>query len=161
MNTYQIRPSDISTVVDQLRAMGADRSYAVLMFKTPYALPDENPYINLQYSIIDSVLGLDFVLLGERNIDDAMGVYDFMQHVGHVVTYQELNGVRFLRTDDGDLVKLGGRLIKEYYLVDGNPEIELLVEGFDFELHQDCSICLLYTSPSPRDGLLSRMPSSA
>ena len=24
-----------------------------------------------------------------------------------------------------------------------------------------CSICLLYTSPSPRDGLLSRMPSSA
>ena len=24
-----------------------------------------------------------------------------------------------------------------------------------------CSVCLLYTSPSPRDGLLSRMPSSA
>ena len=24
-----------------------------------------------------------------------------------------------------------------------------------------CHICLLYTSPSPRDGLLSRMPSSA
>ena len=24
-----------------------------------------------------------------------------------------------------------------------------------------CCICLLYTSPSPRDGLLSRMPSSA
>ena len=26
---------------------------------------------------------------------------------------------------------------------------------------QDVYICLLYTSPSPRDGLLSRMPSSA
>ena len=26
---------------------------------------------------------------------------------------------------------------------------------------QNQSICLLYTSPSPRDGLLSRMPSSA
>ena len=25
----------------------------------------------------------------------------------------------------------------------------------------DCTDCLLYTSPSPRDGLLSRMPSSA
>ena len=24
-----------------------------------------------------------------------------------------------------------------------------------------CTVCLLYTSPSPRDGLLSRMPSSA
>ena len=26
---------------------------------------------------------------------------------------------------------------------------------------KDSAICLLYTSPSPRDGLLSRMPSSA
>ena len=26
---------------------------------------------------------------------------------------------------------------------------------------RDCNLCLLYTSPSPRDGLLSRMPSSA
>ena len=25
----------------------------------------------------------------------------------------------------------------------------------------ECGLCLLYTSPSPRDGLLSRMPSSA
>ena len=25
----------------------------------------------------------------------------------------------------------------------------------------DYKVCLLYTSPSPRDGLLSRMPSSA
>ena len=26
---------------------------------------------------------------------------------------------------------------------------------------EQCDSCLLYTSPSPRDGLLSRMPSSA
>ena len=29
------------------------------------------------------------------------------------------------------------------------------------ELFYDYNHCLLYTSPSPRDGLLSRMPSSA
>ena len=29
------------------------------------------------------------------------------------------------------------------------------------ELNTDIVVCLLYTSPSPRDGLLSRMPSSA
>ena len=51
---------------------------------------------------------------------------------------------------------------------------EFLLEGEDFKLeikrnlvdqNQDfnnlASNCLLYTSPSPRDGLLSRMPSSA
>ena len=31
----------------------------------------------------------------------------------------------------------------------------------DGESHISPSACLLYTSPSPRDGLLSRMPSSA
>ena len=29
------------------------------------------------------------------------------------------------------------------------------------KLFQSCHICLLYTSPSPRDATLSRMPSSA
>ena len=29
------------------------------------------------------------------------------------------------------------------------------------DLEAICNTCLLYTSPSPRDGLLSRMPSSA
>ena len=37
----------------------------------------------------------------------------------------------------------------------------LVLQGFQSTADlQDC-VCLLYTSPSPRDGLLSRMPSSA
>ena len=31
----------------------------------------------------------------------------------------------------------------------------------NFALFMEMGTCLLYTSPSPRDGLLSRMPSSA
>ena len=44
---------------------------------------------------------------------------------------------------------------------------ELVVVPGDFSLHvvhasvTEFDGCLLYTSPSPRDGLLSRMPSSA
>ena len=34
-------------------------------------------------------------------------------------------------------------------------------EAFDRDVIDDFVTCLLYTSPSPRDGLLSRMPSSA
>ena len=37
----------------------------------------------------------------------------------------------------------------------------LNVLGITSELTNKSLICLLYTSPSPRDGLLSRMPSSA
>ena len=39
------------------------------------------------------------------------------------------------------------------------PEVEEPVELL--ELAKQSTVCLLYTSPSPRDGLLSRMPSSA
>ena len=39
--------------------------------------------------------------------------------------------------------------------------LTLLVVGLIFLLVPDANACLLYTSPSPRDGLLSRMPSSA
>ena len=37
----------------------------------------------------------------------------------------------------------------------------LKLDGVGFEAHSDGDICLLYTSPSPRDATLSRMPSSA
>ena len=37
---------------------------------------------------------------------------------------------------------------------------DLMDNGIRCE-EQSISLCLLYTSPSPRDGLLSRMPSSA
>ena len=43
----------------------------------------------------------------------------------------------------------------------GAPVLAAAAQG-QHELEEDQSeICLLYTSPSPRDGLLSRMPSSA
>ena len=32
---------------------------------------------------------------------------------------------------------------------------------YDVLTHRNCMVCLLYTSPSPRDATLSRMPSSA
>ena len=42
------------------------------------------------------------------------------------------------------------------------PSIWVLHEFWNEEqIGQQIRICLLYTSPSPRDGLLSRMPSSA
>ena len=41
-----------------------------------------------------------------------------------------------------------------------NPEVSKLQLG-DVVVSSKLTTCLLYTSPSPRDGLLSRMPSSA
>ena len=48
----------------------------------------------------------------------------------------------------------------EMYEVCGQSDLVLLLIS-DAALAQNYKPCLLYTSPSPRDGLLSRMPSSA
>ena len=43
--------------------------------------------------------------------------------------------------------------------VEGSNAIEIDISGETKK--EKVKVCLLYTSPSPRDGLLSRMPSSA
>ena len=51
---------------------------------------------------------------------------------------------------------VGGQTLPSgYYLRD---DVQYFPSGPEFLLY---NTCLLYTSPSPRDGLLSRMPSSA
>ena len=52
---------------------------------------------------------------------------------------------------------------KSYYMdsFGGAPDKFLLNQLHKPIIYHNYRICLLYTSPSPRDGLLSRMPSSA
>ena len=67
-----------------------------------------------------------------------------------------------------------GHMAEHRYSYDGKYlNLEFVIEKaelMNFGLGDDCDLsksmalctaCLLYTSPSPRDGLLSRMPSSA
>ena len=60
---------------------------------------------------------------------------------------------------------IGGNVeIRDWLLKEGYPELGLFCYALYFD-KKSCEWllknCLLYTSPSPRDGLLSRMPSSA
>ena len=56
---------------------------------------------------------------------------------------------------------------KQIYVVTSNHEIKIFKDksnSWDIEnltLLEEDNFCLLYTSPSPRDATLSRMPSSA
>ena len=47
------------------------------------------------------------------------------------------------------------------YVKERHPEVNRILSDCTFKEVEQTNHCLLYTSPSPRDGLLSRMPSSA
>ena len=55
----------------------------------------------------------------------------------------------------GRIARVIGPVVDIEFPADSMPEMYNLLET------QLTILCLLYTSPSPRDGLLSRMPSSA
>ena len=64
--------------------------------------------------------------------------------------------------------KVASFRLKEYKInkasIEFDPDKPLSKMSIEIERKGDIeenNICLLYTSPSPRDGLLSRMPSSA
>ena len=62
---------------------------------------------------------------------------------------------------NADVVYFNGA-IKEVQISEISGCSKIAFMAGDYQCSQDkCMSCLLYTSPSPRDGLLSRMPSSA
>src|SRR5680860_1581258 len=76
------------------------------------------------------------------------GLPDQAVDAWHIESGRILGGELNALTELVDSLGVGGDTA-----ITGDP-----VTGGEIDQHQ---ICLLYTSPSPRDGLLSRMPSSA
>ena len=89
--------------------------------------------------------------------------------VGEQVTLEDYMGVD--ASDSKSMKRLRGFKSEDEFLMSGYDDLTFTATslgGTTVELHKHGRMqkvtwetCLLYTSPSPRDGLLSRMPSSA
>ena len=68
-----------------------------------------------------------------------------------------------LRAESLNKTGSSNKSIIHIHLDGGPPQMDMIDPKPDspVEYRGDIKSCLLYTSPSPRDGLLSRMPSSA
>ena len=83
-------------------------------------------------------------------------------HAAHATEYAELIRNNSLRRQ---LIEAATSILKDAHAGEEDPQALMgLAEEKIFEIHDardESSICLLYTSPSPRDLSTSRMPSSA
>jgi hypothetical protein len=128
---YVIRSDELPGVVEELRRSGDDAAWAVFMFRTVIVSAETaDDCLNLQYSLEQGVVGLDWVLLGPRNVADKVALTRFIRRREHVVKARNMNGVAYLRVENGDLCRLGLGIIHDFYGVDGDYPMGLLVQGF-------------------------------
>jgi hypothetical protein len=124
----------IPAVVKRLDATGQNDAFAVFIFTRPGEYESDETAVNLQFSIENSRLGLDWVLLGPRNIKDQDTIAQFIRSRGHTVNEQEMNGVRYLRTTDGDVATLGVDIAQTVYGLRADSVVDLIAEGFEWKI---------------------------
>ena len=89
----------------------------------------------------------------KKNIEAEYGI-----KLRHGALYPLLNALENSGYLTSRKEKHGGRIRKVYEIT---PKGIQYLDAYYKFLSEQLQTCLLYTSPSPRDGLLSRMPSSA
>ena len=102
--------------------------------------------------ILESVVIVGFALLLDFLVGDPKTRYHPTAWIGKLIA----SIVPFTKSNSVRKELIGGILLVSVIVVTVCTILVVLDIGISL-----LTICLLYTSPSPRDGLLSRMPSSA
>ena len=128
---FLVQPSQISVVIEYLRRKGKDTAWVVFMFNRPnISTKTDDQGLNLQYSIQNNTVGLDWLMLGTRNVTDKVRIAKFITSRSHTVVEMELNDVYYLRVQDGGISGLGLNIIEEFYRMPRDADIGVLVSGF-------------------------------
>lgn len=126
-----IRVRDVPRAIDELGKKGGEHSFLVFMFDPPGRSGADA--INLQLSIDKGRVGLDWVLLSPSNQADRPTVEAFIRQRGHTWREEDVNRVRFLRVEDGDLSALASAILTDLYKLTPEARLETVVEGFRLE----------------------------
>ena len=129
-NESTIRISDIPAVFAQLKATGSDGSFAVFIPTPEQSGSDES--VNIQFSIEDGSTGLDWVLISSVNVRDREKFEDIARRSRFQYRETEMNGVRYLRTEDRKSDELCTKLLSEIYGLTDQDAVGLIVESFEW-----------------------------
>ena len=129
----------------------------IVEFKKDRRVP-VGPYATFYFESYETMLAQVQEMLyiekgGDEQLKDELSAYNPLVPNGKELTATLMFEIDNPVSRAAFLGKVGGIEEKVYMKVDGD-KIKAIPE-------EDVDSCLLYTSPSPRDGLLSRMPSSA
>ena len=122
---------EIPKVIRQLQQSAQDGNFVVFMF-VPSDSKDREP-VNLQYSIDGGVVGIDWVLIGPRNVADRARVIDYALRLGYRLEERNENECPFLRMTGSGISELGAGIIHDVYKIDRHTKLELMTQGFEWQ----------------------------
>jgi hypothetical protein len=128
---YSVTSHDISEVIRQLNRSGQHGHFAVIMFVPPGSTDGEA--VNLQYSIEKGTTGMDWVLIGPRNVADHEKVVQFASSLGYQLNEREENGVHYLRVTGSGIAELGAKIIENFYRISPGTKLDMITEGFAWQ----------------------------
>ena len=120
----------VPTIIEQLRVQARDASWVAFAFDPKGEADSDETTVNLQYSVENGTVGLDWVLLGPRNRADKDKIAAFIQQLGHKAVEQESNGVKYVRVEDGNIAELGVKIMEEIYHLGPSDDMALLTDHF-------------------------------
>ncbi len=128
----QVRLGDVSRVFQLVSSTQRDGTFGVLLFGERGQPPAEMDALNVQFSVENGRVGLDWVLLAPRNVEARDRVVAFFERSGSASTSRSMNGVNYLRTENGDLANLAVTMLRSVFGVTDTQEMPLIAEGFSW-----------------------------
>jgi hypothetical protein len=128
----QVTVADIPRVLGKVSAATRTPAFATFVFTTPDR-PNPKDAVNVQFSLENGRPGLDWVLLGTRNLEDKASFVGYIKRRGYSFSERAANGVSYLRIEDGDLAALCREVITGLYARPRSEPMGLIVSGFEWD----------------------------
>lgn len=126
-----VASADIPEIIAQLQVSAKEGNASVLTIAQDGS-PDGDG-IRLQFSIDHGVVGLDWVLLGHRNVSDHSRIAEMAAALGYHVEERDLDEVRYLRMTGQGIAELGTAIIRDFYGIHPATRIPMLTVGFTWD----------------------------
>ena len=123
---------DFPELVTAIQKTGKDGAFWVVLI--PGTALKDGLAANLQYSMENGVLGLDWVLIADRNISERKKFVQIVEKLGHRVDLKEGNGVQYLRVVEvKNMPELGQIVLKQLFGTDSSQKLNLIITNFKWK----------------------------
>ncbi len=128
-----VRTEDIPAVLAALSSEGHDGDFAAFLFGESGQPPARMDALNVQFSIEDERMGIDWVLLAPPNIENQTRFVAFLEGNGRSVQQRQVNDVGSLRVEGDGLAELLHELLQTEFGVGPDQTLELVASGFEWD----------------------------